>query len=255
MAAAKSKQFPHKWPDGSWHSIPYATHQQNTAVGVRQPWKPPPGKYDPNLDALERTARTGYSETIEDVGRQRGYGEEDYTLGLGDIERNRGEIGRQYGESLTDMLTARHQGQEDYQTNLNTLSRNFQRLGNTQAQSGRQHGLYGGGFQQQAAEKRATNMALEKAPIDTAFGRFMEGSQLAENRLGEARTRDIQGQERASGALGTAYGRQTTALTTQGRRAGTSLSDYIQDLAAARQAQYKRATGQKIPSTKKGKKK
>ena len=34
MARTKSSKYPHKWPDGSYHSIPYSTHRQN--VEARQ---------------------------------------------------------------------------------------------------------------------------------------------------------------------------------------------------------------------------
>lgn len=255
MASQKSKQYPHKWPDGTYHSIPYTQHQQNMAVGTRQPWSPPPGTYDIGLDAQERTARKGYGETMEDIGRGSERLGSDFGVGQGDIERQRADVQRQYGESLTDLITQRTQGQEDYQTNLQTLARNYQRLGNTQQQAARQHGLYGGGALQQGAEKRAVNQALEKAPIDTAFNRFMQGSQLSEQRLGEAQLRGTGEVDRSAGRLGTTYERGIQDYTTQGRRAGTSLSDFIQDVAAAKQAQYKQYTGLPIPKPKKAKKK
>jgi hypothetical protein len=185
--------------------------------------RPPPGTYDPDLDAQERAAQRGYGNTIEDVGRARERASSDFGLG-------EGEIGRQYGENLSDLIKSRSQGTQDYQTNLQTIARDFSQLGNVQAQRGRQAGL-GGGFAMQAQRKRAANEAITRAPVDLGFQRFMEGSKLAETRLGEAKKRE-------AGQLGLGYSRGSEDLSTTQRRAGTELNAYLQDLSVARQAQY-----------------
>lgn len=185
-------------------------------------FRPRPGSYDPDIDAQERAAERGFGYTTEDVDRGRERSLSDYLLGQGEVQR-------QYGENLSDLITQRTQGQQDYQTNLQSISRNFQRLGNAQAQTGRQRGL-AGGFQQQAARKRAVNQALERAPVDLGFKRFMEGSQLAEKRLGEARDRDV-------GQLSLGYQRGDEDFGTTLQRAGRELEAFRLDSAAARQAQ------------------
>lgn len=251
MAAKKSAQYPHQWPDGTWHSIPYAQHQANVGQQVTLD-RPPPGSYDPGLDAQQRAAQRGYGQTLEDLVTQGSRATTDWTLSqedvqrqLGDVERQRGDVERGYGESLSDLLKSRTQGQQDYQTNLQTLARNYQRLGNTQAQRGRQAGLYGQGFAAQAARKRTANEALERQPIDTAFNRFLEGSQLSEQRLGEARQRSLEdvgrsaeSVQRGEGQLNLGYQRGQQDIATQGQRAGTELEAYMRDIAEARQAQY-----------------
>jgi hypothetical protein len=185
--------------------------------------RPPPGSYDPDLDAQQRAAQRGYANTVEDVGRAGERASSDFGLG-------ESEIGRQYGENLSDLLKSRTQGTQDYQTNLQSIARSFSQLGNVQAQRGRQAGL-SGGFAAQAQRKRATNEAITRAPVDLGFQRFMEGSQLAEKRLGEAKQRE-------TGQLGLGYSRGNEDLSTTGQRAGTELNAYLQDIAAARQAQY-----------------
>jgi hypothetical protein len=185
--------------------------------------RPPPGSYDPDIDAQERAAQRGYGNTIEDLGRARERASTDF--GLGETE-----ISRQYGENLSDLIKQRTEGTADYHTNLQSIARNFSQLGNVQAQRGRQAGL-GGGFAAQAQRKRAANEAITRAPVDLGFQRFMEGSQLAERRLGEAKQRE-------TGQLGLGQIRGSEDLSVTGERAGTELNAYIQDAAAARQAQY-----------------
>ena len=34
MAATRSAKYPHRWPNGTYHSIPYNQHQQNTGGGT-----------------------------------------------------------------------------------------------------------------------------------------------------------------------------------------------------------------------------
>src|SRR4051794_14570350 len=145
--------------------------------------RPPPGSYDPDLDAQERAANRGYGNTIEDVGRARERSATDFGLATGDTQR-------QYGENLSDLIKQRTEGTADYHTNLQSIARNFSQLGNVQAQRGRQAGL-GGGFAAQAQRKRAANEALTRAPVDLGFQRFIEGSNLAERRLTDVRDRNV----------------------------------------------------------------
>lgn len=253
--ATKSSKYPYKWPDGSYHSIPYAQHQQNTTG--RTPWAPPPGTYDPSLDMQERAARTGAGQTGEDISRGSERETTDFGIGQTEIGRQRGEYEQDYQGNLSDILRARTQGQEDYQTNLQTLGRNFQRLGNTQQQRGRQMGLsYGGGAAQQGVEKRAANQAIEKGTLDTGFNRFMEGSQIAEQRLNLDRERAVGAEgsfARATGQLELGHGRAQEDYTTTARRAGTGLQDYLQDLSATRQSQFRQQTGLPLGGKKKKK--
>jgi hypothetical protein len=199
--------------------------------------RPPAGTYDVQLDADERAAKRGYGNTLEDVLRSRERGATDFGLGQADIQRQQGEVNRQYGESLSDLIRSRTQGQQDYGTNIQTIARNFSRLGNNQAQQGRRAGL-GSGFQAQAQRKRAANEQIERAPVDLGFQRFLEGSKLAETRLGEAKQRGLDEVSRSGGQLNLGYERGEEDLGVTERRAGTEFQNYLQDVSAARQAQY-----------------
>ena len=187
------------------------------------------GKF-PDLDAQERAAQRGYKYTTADLDKEGGRATSDFGTAEADLNQK-------YGRSLSDLITQRTQGQQDYAANLQTLARNYQRLGNTQAQQGRQAGLEGG-FAAQAAQKRAANEKIEQAPIDLGFKRFMEGSKLAETRLGEDKQHDV-------GALGLDYSRGNEDRDITGQRAGTELTAYTQDINAARQAAY----GKPLPTT------
>jgi hypothetical protein len=202
-------------------------------AGKPQPvFRPPAGSYDVTLDAQERAAQRGYDNTVDDTRLQRARSSDDFTIASGENQR-------QYGESLADLLKARTQSQQDYGTNLQTIARNFSQLGNVQAQRGRQAGL-AGGFAAQAQRKRATNEAITRAPVDLGFQRFIEGSKLAESRLGLAR-------DRGQGQLGLSYDRGSEDLETNLARAGVENQQFGVDIAAARQQQYAQGPMFKVP--------
>jgi hypothetical protein len=200
--------------------------------------RPPVGSYDPNLDVQERAAKRGYGYTTEDLAKGSERDATDFGLSQAELERQKADVGRQYGENLSDLLKARTRGSEDYGTNLQTIARNFQQLGNQQAQRGRQAGLEGG-FAVQSARKRAANQAIARAPVDTAFKRFSADSSLDQTRLGQARQRSIDSIDRSGGQLDLTYGRGQEDSAVTGERAGTELQNYLQDIAAARQDQYR----------------
>jgi len=267
MASTKSKQNPYQWPDGTWHSIPAAKHAANLEANAQKRAAlavPPPGTYDPGLDAQERATNRGLSDLIADIGADTGVNrvrantdwltqqaqlnqsgqrnEADYTLGTSRAEQS-------FGRSLADLLTQRAQGGEDYQSNVSALQRNYATLGNNQNQAARAAGaMTGSGAQLQAARKREANQAIDRAPIDTAYQRFMSGSQLAEQRLGEDKANTLQdllnGISRSREDLSTAgqqlnlgYERQNTDWDTQLSRAGRETGQFGIDTAAARAAQ------------------
>lgn len=210
-------------------------------------YRPPLGSYDPGLDAQERAAERGYDYTTKDIARGRERALSDFITAQGDIQRQKGDVQREYGENLTDMLTSRKRGQQDYTSNLQTINRNFQRLGNVQAQRGRQAGL-GGGFARQAARKRAANKAIERAPVDLNFQRFMADSRLGQKRLGEARVRSIDELDRSAGRLAEDYRRGGEDFDVTGYRAGRELENLRLDLADTRESQRQQTQGGGLPT-------
>ena len=223
--------------------------------------RPPPGSYDPVLDANERAANRGLKNLLWDTDRQGERLSTDFTLGQSDLARQRAEFGedittqrqgveRSYGRSLSDLLTERTQTGEDYTRNLAQLQRNYDQLGNQQAQRMRQVGVQAGGARAQAARKRAANQAWEKAPVDTSYNRAMQASQTNEARLGEDKQLSLDeilrneqrgyGQlDRSGGELNLNYGRGAEDLSVQLQRAQRENVAYGQDVAASRQAQYR----------------
>ena len=175
------------------------------------PLRPPPGSYDPSIDAQERATGRGLSDLIGDTYRGNERATSDFTLGMGDIGRQRADLQadyqratargsedygenvsdleRDYGRGQADLLTNRAQTGEDYQKSLSDLTRQYTRLANNQGQQARQRGVTTreGGFAAQAARKRAENQGLDRAPLDTNFNRAMQASQLSESRLSEDR--------------------------------------------------------------------
>lgn len=208
---------------GAVHKISKEQHDENVRA-KHTPIKPPPGSYDPNLDAQERSAgrQLDYLTSDTETGELRAQSALDTGTSLAD---------RGYQRSLGDLLTARSRGEHDYGTNLNTLARNFENLGTAQAGAQRKAGAYSGsGAAIQAASKRAANEAIERAPIDEAFKRFNEDNALAQSRSLEDRDTQI-------GGLNQEYGARHNDLGTALTRAQSENTFFGQDTAAARSFQ------------------
>jgi hypothetical protein len=222
MPAKKSAKYPYQWKDGSWHSISEAQHVENKRANST-PIAPAPGTYDPNLDAQGRAAHRGLGDLIADVDTGKTNALDDYEIGT---EANKTAAGR----SLADLLTARSRTGEDYNTTIGNLQRQYSNLGTQQAGAQRKAGVSHGGAVMQAAEKRAANEAIDRAPIDTAYKRFTDDSTLAEGRLADDK-------KVADETLGLNYRRATDPLTTQQERAEREGVFFDTDLAAAKQFQ------------------
>jgi hypothetical protein len=202
---------------------------------------PPPGSYDPALDAALRASKRGLGDVQFDTETNRERSASDYITALGDIGRQkdelrqdtatqRGDVEQGYQRNLGDLLQQRGYTQQDYQSSIDALNRNYAQLGDAQRQAGNARGLLDGGYQAQAARKRAANQAIEKAPMDTAFSRALAASQTGEQRLGEDRsttlrdlvtqsTRGRQALNRQGGLDSQQYQRGSQDLTTQLTRA------------------------------------
>jgi hypothetical protein len=259
MAAKKSDKYPYKWPDGTWHSVKWEDTKRGQAES--RPIDPPTGSYDPNLDVQGRAEGRAYENTLDDTGTNlRRAGEdlavqtERYGIDKGrvgeDYDTSKAAIERSTGRSLTDLIQARTRGTEDYGTSLSNLQRQYTRLGNQQGEVSRKMGAEAtGGVYAQAARKRAENQALDKAPIDLAYNRFIQDSQTSEGRLGEdkqtsladllrGRDRSVADLDWQQGANTLGYSRTTSDINTAATRAGDEHSAFQQDIATAKQLQY-----------------
>lgn len=254
------------WGDGKGkvHTKSKADHDAAVAASKGQTTgtaAPPLGYYDPNLDAQQRAETRGFENTSDDIGTALAragvdlaattarYGTdttragEDYASGVAATERGA-------GRSLSDLILARGRTGEDYKTTLANLQRSYDTLANTQGEGARKAGAEAtGGVYAQAARKRAANQALDKAPIDTAYQRFMADSTTSENRLGEDKATSLadllRGYNRTTedlgwnqGQAGLGYTRQTGDLQTQLQRASDEHTAFGQDIDTARQMQW-----------------
>lgn len=174
------------------------------------PTSPPPGSYDPAIDAQVGAAGRGLADLLSDYVRD--WGEpgtalagrqgQDYRLsqselgrrlaeGLADLnlgsDRALEDLRLGSGRSLNDLMRDRTRGGEDYGESIAALGRRYQRLGDAQRQGTIAKGVQRGGALAQALQKRAANQAIDRKPIDTGFQRFSADSSTAEQRLIENR--------------------------------------------------------------------
>lgn len=256
MAKKKSDKYPYQWSDGTYHSITEEQHVQNRGT----PIAPPPGSYDPSLDIQESQADRGLKDLGEDtdLGRERALEDYKFTDTAFDVQGTRNQedydtskslTERGYARSGADLQTAATQGEQDYGTNLSNLVRQYTQLGTAQGEAQRKAGAQAGsGASIQAARKRAENQALDKAPIDTAYNRFKEANTLAQGRLGEDKTSDLErlalqlkrgGEDITVGKAGnlTGYRRTVKDLGTPLTRAQRENEFYKGDIAKLRQYQ------------------
>jgi hypothetical protein len=242
MAAEKSSKYPHRWPDGSYHSVPWSQTKRAQATGTPNP---SPGSYDPALDSELGKSQRGLGDLLSDIGTgvdgqplglQRTRAQDDLATGLAKIDQSS-------GRSLSDLLTARTQEGQDYTTNIAGVQRGFQNLGTAQAEAQRKSGTYLGGAVQQAADKRAANEALARAPIDTAHQRYGDQSTETEKRL----TQDT---GTARDELGLGFTRQNTDWNTQLTRGQREQNYFAADTLDAKVAQFlQNNPGAKVPIT------
>jgi hypothetical protein len=175
--------------------------QAARALGVQT--SPPPGTYDPAIDAQVAQTGRGLQDVLDDYVRN--YGElgtalggragEDFGLGkqraYQSLSQGLEDVNVGAGRNLADLLTARTRAGEDYQTNIAGVQRGFAQQGAQQTQAARAAGVQRGGALAQALAKRTENEAIARQPIDTGYQRFTADSALAEQRLGENQTQSV----------------------------------------------------------------
>jgi hypothetical protein len=209
----------------------------------------PPGTYDIGLDAAQRAAERGYGNLLGDLKLGRRRSATDFGLAQTDIGRQktefgqdiatqRGDVERQYKQTLDDLLSQR-QG----------IERNYGRLGNQQRQAFQSAGLSEGGAGQQAAAKRATNLAIEERPLDVAKSRATEARSLSLNDLLRQQNRATDPTTgafaRALGQVGLNYQRGGTDAARTQTQAHDELLAYRSDLGKTRMQEYLEGGGRR----------
>lgn len=179
------------------------------------PDRPPPGTYDPSIDAQVAAGQRGYGDLQQDTDIANVRSQDDFNLG-------RGELQRHLDEALADAGTTRTRQHQGYVDALGALDRSYTQLGNRQRQQSTQASAYGlgsSGALQQALQKRMANEAIDRKPLDqneaaqledynTLTGRLRSNfdSELGQLSLGLSR-----GNEDRANQLGRA-GRENTQL-------------------------------------------
>lgn len=148
------------------------------------PTAPPPGAYDPALDAAYDSAARGFRYGVEDTATADLRGTNDYGF-------NRDQIVRQRDQTLADMLTAHTREGQDYSANTANLARSYQQLGNSQREGAQASGVAAGGALAQALAKRTANQAIDQAPIDTGHQRAQENYDVGVKRTNEGADLDL----------------------------------------------------------------
>ena len=255
MAAAKKFD----WGDGNGkiHTISKADYDAQQAA-KRRVADPPAGTYDPNLDAQQNAETRSWENTTDDVrtrgldlGVDLGIARDTYDINKGrlgeDYDTSKAATERSYGRSLSDLLQTRGRSGEDYGNTLTNLQRNYDTLANTQGEQTRKAGAEAtGGAFAQSARKRAANQALDKAPIDLAYNRFMQDSTTSEGRLGEDKQTSLAGLltnfnrggqdlDRGMGQTDLNYSRATRDNTLTGTRADDAHTGFGLDINNAKQ--------------------
>jgi hypothetical protein len=115
---------------------------------------PPPGWYDPALEAQRRAAQRGYGDLQRDTELAGARAGQDYTFGREGLERNR------------------DRGYEDVARQVALLTRNYQELGRTQAEGDARAGVINPAIAAKQMQIRAQNMAFDRQPLDMAQTRI-----------------------------------------------------------------------------------
>lgn len=157
---------------------------------------PPPGTYDPGLQAQIEQAQRGLLDTQQDVHTDIRHARRDTQTtihgerrdthrSMQDARRTRHQSLQNLGlerhgtnidfaRNLYDLGVAQQRGTQDFQTATENLNRKYDILGIRQAESANARGIGAeGGAAAASAAKRTANQATEQRPLQTDFERMM----------------------------------------------------------------------------------
>jgi hypothetical protein len=198
------------------------------------PLRPPPGTYDPALDAQEGQATRGYQDLVSDTTRNRTYTTEDYNRAkdwtntqtgwqVGDLKLGHAREGEDYG-------TANTIRKQNFDTATAERARQYGLLGQKQGSDINAAGLVRSGASALAAKIRAANQGREQGFAQTDFQRAQAEANLQHARAGEdygtARQRVHDTKYHSLGELGVQVGRTRAGYTTTLGRASRELNQF-----------------------------
>lgn len=150
------------------------------------PTRPPPGTYDPSIDAQVGAANRGYQDLSVDTGIQNTRAQDDFLLGQGELQkqldRTLGDATTARGQQHSDYLLAQQNAAQDYGRQISDLQRSYDARAQAQTAGATAAGVQAGGALQQALNARMANQAHDRAPIDTNFQRFNQAADTGEQR-------------------------------------------------------------------------
>lgn len=123
------------------------------------PTKPPPGTYDPALEAQRRAGQRGLAQLLEDIGTANTRDSEDFAGAMAEMAKRKGRA------------------DEDFGVSLQNLQRRYATQGWNQGQSATVAGVAEGGTLAASAARRAENQGMDEQPIRRAHDRFGEDYQ------------------------------------------------------------------------------
>lgn len=150
---------------------------------------PPPGSYDPTIDANIRAGKRNYNDLSGDFGVGQTRAQDDLAYALSQLGQSKSETLADattgHNRTLADIATSRDRAGADYGTSLANLALNYQRLGRKQGEAARVAHVESSGILAQSAAARAANQARDKAPIDLSYSRFSQDSAQSQDRANQ----------------------------------------------------------------------
>lgn len=219
--------------------------------------QPPPGSYDPSLDAALGRTNRGYGDLLADYapadgsqgapGRLTQRAQDDYNLAVGQTRtgynRSLSDLLRERARAADDFHTARDQAQQGADRQLADTQRSFTNLGAQQNDVANATGQSEGGAALQGAEKRAANQGLIDTRTRENLRTVLAGLHTREARFGEDSAHSegelTQNRDRVLAELGLGYQRGADDATTQVARAGREKGFFGLDTQAQKIAQAK----------------
>lgn len=124
------------------------------------PTTPPPGTYDPSLDAQLAAAGRGFGDLQTQTGIDNQRAQDDFNLQSGHFQQ-------QLQQSLADLSLGHTRNEDAYHQAITNLTRGYDRLGTSQLEGAAGSGMLRGGALEQSQQKRDANMAIDRQPLDT----------------------------------------------------------------------------------------
>jgi hypothetical protein len=189
MAVAKKKTIP-KPPTGLGAAGLFKPAPGGQSIkGVSQVTTlppPPQGTYDPIIDYNAQAAQRGYDQQFNDAQTLFEQGQEDYGLGVKDLNTGR-------DNAFTDLMTGRVRGDQDYQFQTSELGRGYGILGRQQAEGAAQRGVTSAGLLGKSAQVRGANQQREQGQLDLFNTRRLEDYNTNSGRVVQQHDRGLLG--------------------------------------------------------------